>query len=87
MLSGGVLLLAAAVCALLPLSAYHCLNADSREGRYPDADLRGVEVGLERRSRTDRRVRDPALPFVGEGHERRQRTRNFQCHSVMKSSV
>ncbi len=31
--------------------------------------------GADRREGEDRRVNDPALPYVGEGYERRQRTR------------
>ena len=66
-----LVLLAAALLVALAGLAWRSLRPASLT--FGTADAR--RGGADRREGEDRRVNDPALPYVGEGYERRQRTR------------
>ena len=82
------LLLGTAFVALVGL-VWHSLGSadvdldDTPDESVPTADdiqAHCDKLESERRDGEDRRRNDPALPYVGEGHERRQRTRR-QSHA------
>lgn len=51
-------------------------NADDIRDAFERTEAEKAVSDIDRRSRTaDRRANDPALPHVGEGFDRRQRTR------------
>ena len=66
-----LVLLAGTVLVALAGFAWRSLHPASLT--FGTADAR--RGGADRREGEDRRVNDPALPHVGEGHERRQITR------------
>lgn len=76
------ILLGAAFVALAGL-AWHNRgpNLDDAADAHTDLDAEvqahsdALEAKRQRRSGEDRRVNDQALPYIGDGYDRRQRTR------------